>query len=342
LQASAETAPNHFSPGIMPSRSIPLSNFPVVRSSDPELVRDRLFQLHRATSFDIGEGKQRFAVIANHLQIGGLGLSYCEYASDMSLGFGEATFVRQLFNIEGLGHFAAGRQSGEITSGSWSPVLPAGTPLQLDFKSNYRQLMLRIEYDALLRNLAALLGQDVGRKLIFDETPDRHPAMEALRRRLFHFALDYNERGLFFSDLAAAEVERMVIMKFLMCHRHNFTHLLLREPLPSSRSAVRAVEEFIEANWDKPIDIETMVAVAQVSARSLFRQFKHDRGYSPADFVKRVRLNRAQKLLEQSGDNTSVVQIALKCGFQNPGHFARDYRIAFGELPSATQKKARK
>jgi hypothetical protein len=33
--------------------------------------------------------------------------------------------------------------------------------------------------------------------------------------------LDFNERGIYFSELAAAEVERTVIMKFLMCHRRN-------------------------------------------------------------------------------------------------------------------------
>ena len=324
----------------MPTRSTPLSNYPVVRSSDPEFVRDRLFSVYGANRFDIGRANAAFAVDANHLQVGNLGLSYCDYASDVSIGFGEASFVRQCFNIEGVAHYAAGQQSGEITPGSWTPILHAQEPLKLDFKSGYRQLVLRIEFDALLRNLSALLGQDVGRKLVFDETPARQPAMEALRRRIFHFAIDYNERGAFFSNLAAAEVERMLIMKFLMCHRHNYTHLLLREPLPVSSTAVRAVEEFIEAHWDKPIDIETMVAVAKVSARSLFRQFRRDRGYSPADFAKRVRLNRARNMLEQSNENGSVIQIALKCGFQNPGHFARDYRNSFGELPSATLQRA--
>ena len=95
----------------MPSRS-PLSSFPVVRSSDPELVRDRLFQVCGATSFDIGKGRKGFEMIADHLQIGGLGLSYCDYAGDVSLGFGEASFVRQFFNIEGTGRFVAGRDRG--------------------------------------------------------------------------------------------------------------------------------------------------------------------------------------------------------------------------------------
>ncbi len=322
----------------MPSRST-LSNYPVLQSRDPEFVRDRLFTHFGATRFELPANQDRFAARANHLQIGGLGLSYCDYASDVSLEFAEASFVRQLFNISGKGQYEAGGFSGQITPGAWSQILPAQAPVKLDVQSGYRQLVLRIELEALLRNLSALLGQNVD-TLVFDSTGDRQPAMAALRRRVFHFASDFNERGGFFSDLAAAEVQRMVIMKFLMCHRHNHTHLLLREPLPSAPSAVRTVEEFIEANWDQPIDILKMTSVANVSARSLFRQFKKDRGYSPADFAKRIRLDRAREMLEQSSGEASVTQIALKCGFQNPGHFARDFRIAFGELPSEILRKS--
>ena len=48
-----------------------------------------------------------------------------------------------------------------------------------DFQSGYRQIALRIEFDTLLRNLSALLGQDV-RHLSFDETQTNQLAMEAL------------------------------------------------------------------------------------------------------------------------------------------------------------------
>ena len=322
----------------MPTRST-LSNYPVLHSRDPEFVRDRLFTVFGATRFDLGADRDGFAARVNHLQIGGLGLSYCEYATEVSLEFGAASFVRQLFNISGTGRYEAGGHSGEITPGSCSAVLPAQVPVKLHVQPGYRQLVLRIEFDALLRNLTALLGRHVD-TLVFDRLEDRQPAMQALRRRILHFATDFNERGAFFSDLATAEIQRMVIMKFLMCHQHNHTHLLLRQPLPSTPSAVKSVEEFIEANWDKPIDIQAMTLVAKVSARSLFRQFKKDRGYSPADFAKRIRLDRAREMLEQSGGETSVTQIALKCGFQNPGHFARDFRLAFGELPSEILRRS--
>ena len=201
-------------------------------------------------------------------------------------------------------------------------------------------LVLRIEFDALLRNLSALIGREVDGNLAFSEADAHLPALGALRRGVFQFASDFNERGAFFSELAATEFERMVIMKFLMFHRHNFTYLLQREPLRSTLSAVKVVEEFIEANWDNPINIPAMAKLANVSARSLFRQFKQDRGYTPADFAKRVRLNRAREMLEQPSDGASVTQIALKCGFQNLGHFARDFRLSFGELPSETFRKS--
>ena len=268
-------------------------------------------------------------------------ISHVEYIGHVTVGFGEVSFVRQCFSIEGMARFTTGKQSGEIISGSSSPILHARQPLRFDFQSGYRQLALRIRFDALQRNLSALLGQVVGRKVVFDDAPADPATMEGLRRRIFNFAAEYNERGSFFSDLAAAEIERMLIMKFLLSHRHNYTHLLMRETPTASSTAVRAVEEFIEANWDKPIDIEAMVAIAQVGARSLFRQFKKDRGYSPADFAKRVRLATRGKCWSNR-DGTSVIQVGLKCGFQNPGHFARDYRSLFGELPSATLQRARK
>jgi AraC-like DNA-binding protein len=325
----------------MPSRSALLSNYPLLRTGDPELARERLapFGLQ---SFDMARSEKAFAARANHLQMTNLGLSYCAYNSDVTLGFREASFVRQIFSIDGVGRYTTGRKSGEIAPGSWTPVLPTWTPLNLEFKPGYRQLVLRIEFDALRGNLGALIGQEVSGNLVFDETEERMPAMSSLRRGIFQFASDYNERGVYFSELAAAEVERMVIMRFLMCHRHNYTHHLLRKPLAATVSAVRTVEEFIEANWDKPIDVLAMASVAGISARSLFRQFKQNRGYSPADFAKKVRLHRAREMIEQSSYGASVTQIALKCGFQNPGHFARDFRHAFGELPSETLRKSKR
>jgi AraC-like DNA-binding protein len=325
----------------MAGRSTILSNYPVVRSSDPECARERLINVYGAKSFDL-RSPRNFAMCGDHLQIGGVALSYVGYTGDVSVGFDEVSFVRQLFCIDGKARVTTSARECEIAAGSWSPVLHARRPLTFDFLSDYRHVALRIESDLLLRTMGALIGEDIAQNLTFDEGPPMRGAMESLRRRVFNVAIDFNARGVSFSNLAATEVARTLVVKFLLIHQHNYSHLLSREPPQTTSAAVRIVEEFIEANWDKPIDIEKMVTVAQVSARSLFRQFRKDRGYSPADFAKRVRLGRAREMLEQSSTSGSVIQVALRCGFQNPGHFARDYRNAFGELPSTTLQRARK
>ncbi len=319
-----------------------LGKFPVMRTSDPDFARDRLFKVYNANRFDVAARCDRFSVTANFLKMTALSLAYVDFAGVSSVGFPEADFVRQIFNVAGEAGLTAGASSGAIGSGSWSSVIPVGTKVKLDLKANCRQLILRIQQSALLRHLSALLGDEAVRDLEFADTVQGNPAMHALKLRIFQFASDYNSRGAYFSSLANAEVERMVIMKFLLCHRHTYSELLLSEPIPAASSSVRRAEEYIEANWDKALDIAVLARVTNVSARSLFRQFRKERGCSPSDFAKSIRLRKALIMLENPTDSTSVTQVALRCGFQNSGHFAHDYRVAFGELPSQTLVRARR
>jgi hypothetical protein len=76
-----------------------------------------------------------------------------------------------------------------------------------------------------------------------------------------------------------------------MCHRPNYTHLLLREPLPTTSSALRTVDEYIEANRDQPIDIQVKSTVTngELPSESLKKSAKRlirDRDATP---VARIR-----------------------------------------------------
>lgn len=104
---------------------------------------------------------------------------------------------------------------------------------------------------------------------------------------------------------------------------------------------VRRVEEYIEANWDKPITIKELAHRTGVGVRSIFITFKKARGYTPMAFLQRVRLEHARRMLQTPNEQTSVTAVSLICGFHNAGHFAGHYRRAFNELPSATLYKAK-
>ena len=109
-----------------------------------------------------------------------------------------------------------------------------------------------------------------------------------------------------------------------------------------SANTVRAVKQHVDLNWDQPLNITDLAAAAGVNARTLFKHFKQDCGFTPQEYIKRVRLNHARAMLQMADKSTTVLGIALKCCFQNQGHFARDYRLAFGERPSDTLERERR
>jgi transcriptional regulator GlxA family with amidase domain len=99
---------------------------------------------------------------------------------------------------------------------------------------------------------------------------------------------------------------------------------------------VRRAEEFIEANWQRPIALEEIVNVTGASAAELYRSFKKSRGYTPRQFADRLRLRQARVLLQRPDAIDSVAGAALACGFGDLGRFETDYILAFGESPSTT------
>ena len=54
-----------------------------------------------------------------------------------------------------------------------------------------------------------------------------------------------------------------------------------------------------------------------------------------------VRLEHARELLVSGDVGVTVTAATFKCNFANLGHFAKDYRAAFGELPSETISRVR-
>jgi transcriptional regulator GlxA family with amidase domain len=109
----------------------------------------------------------------------------------------------------------------------------------------------------------------------------------------------------------------------------------------NARPGLRVAEEYIRHNWNKPLSNNLLARMAGVSTRQYFKLFRQARGCTPAVFVKRVRLKHARSMLENAEINPSVTGVAFACGFSNLGHFARDYRQAFGELPSMTLNRCR-
>ncbi len=313
-----------------------LDKYEAVHSRDSELARDRLFSVYGADGFDKGNGS--FGIRANYAKLTALGLGFCSYDAPVSVTYPEASFVRQFFSIQGRASYTTSRGSGSI--GAWTPIVSGNSRLRMEFGEDYRQLVLRIDTLALEHTVRALTGDASDKRLELSESDPDPSSMSFVRRQVFDLAEELETFADQYSPLARAELERGLMARFLLSHEHSFSHLLRREPRSAGRNVVDRIEAFIEANWNRPIDLEEIAVVANVGVRTVFREFARAGKGSPAQFAKRVRLQRAAELLRSPVSTTTVTAIALRCGFQNIGRFSADYLRLHGELPSETLKRA--
>lgn len=94
---------------------------------------------------------------------------------------------------------------------------------------------------------------------------------------------------------------------------------------------------------DQPLTLTLTLTLAQIcqavcsSQRSLQYGFQEMLGMGPMAFVKVQRLHGIRRALIYTDPKPeTVAQIAHQWGFLSPGHFTRDYKTMFGELPSET------
>ncbi len=97
--------------------------------------------------------------------------------------------------------------------------------------------------------------------------------------------------------------------------------------------AIHIMQDSIET----PISPSFIAEELGISTRQLERLFGKYLNTSPKKYFMELRLERAQKLLLQT--EASVTEIAIACGFENPGHFSRVYRSSFGVTPHAQRNK---
>lgn len=96
---------------------------------------------------------------------------------------------------------------------------------------------------------------------------------------------------------------------------------------------VLAALEKMEATIENPLDREAMARFLSVSARHLDRLFtKHAHtGYLEA--YRRIRLDHARRLIEQSP--LAIAEIAFATGFSSTAHFSQVFRSHYGRTPSS-------
>ena len=107
-----------------------------------------------------------------------------------------------------------------------------------------------------------------------------------------------------------------------------------------STSVAYQVANYIEKNYYNPIKIDTLAQNLHMSRNHLYSLFKQEYLVSPQEFLISYRIEKAKKLLVNKQIHTSIKEIALSVGFENPLYFSRLFHKRTGMSPSEFRKKA--
>ena len=317
----------------------PLARYNVLRTSDPDELRERLAPLYAVNKLELPRSRVRFGAVLNHHQIESVAVSYSRYGAPVRITMSNMDFYTQGFGVRGYGEAVSDGRLFKVCRGQGGAAGPGSTAL-LDYRAGFEHVFLKIPSERLNQKLTALLGNPVSRPLrLYGEYNN---AVYSAQYRLLRFVvaeLDGSLDGL--PPLLLAELDQALIVGYLYSNLNNYSNLLGTESPAGAPWQVRRAMEYIEENWNQPVTIEALASVSESSARSLFATFRKSRGCTPMAFVTHVRLVRARDILSQGSVDTSVTSVAQQCGFQSSSHFARRYFALFGELPSQTLRRAR-
>ncbi|MCD0417489.1 AraC family transcriptional regulator [Rubrivivax sp. JA1024] len=316
----------------------PLARYPAFDTTDPEELRRGLDAVYGARLVEVAATAD-FQARSNFVQLDDIALGYGVGIGAITVDFPERECARLQIALAGQLVTRSGGSTTAINARQSGTISP-GKSARTEYGPTYKFSVLRVSSNALERKLTSLLGCKPKAALEFEPAANNEaPQVVNLRRLLCFLTNQLNCSPL--PNVVLAELQEAITLLFLSAFRHNYSRQLEREANGVAPKHVRQVEEYIEANWMRPLTIEKLTALTGISSRGIFKAFQRSRGYSPMAFAKRVRLQHAHELLADGAAPTTVTAAALSCGFSNLGHFARDYRDLFGEKPSETLQRSR-
>ncbi|ERO61372.1 AraC family transcriptional regulator [Pseudomonas piscis] len=94
---------------------------------------------------------------------------------------------------------------------------------------------------------------------------------------------------------------------------------------------VAASLNHLHQHYTEPLNVETLARCANMSTSTFHEHFKRSTLLSPVQYLKRLRLLKAQQLL--LGEGLGVAQVAHRVGYQSTSQFSREYKRYFERSP---------
>lgn len=115
----------------------------------------------------------------------------------------------------------------------------------------------------------------------------------------------------------------------------------IERPLPrDTGNGTAATRSWMLAHLDRPLDLESLAAHANMSVRTFTRRFREETGMSPARWLTMQRVEHARHLLETT--DLGVEEVARRSGFGSAVSLRQHLHAAVGVTPLAYRNTFRR
>lgn len=133
------------------------------------------------------------------------------------------------------------------------------------------------------------------------------------------------------------EARRLAKMSLFDWHHNGqnpYARLIMRQ---STDAAIRKAQEWAAENYCEQDIVTAMAEHAKLPIKTFTRRFKAATGYTPLDYVQRLRIEESKQMLETS--DSAVESIAEDVGYADAASFRRLFKRLVGESPAEYRRR---
>ncbi|MBN2711020.1 MAG: helix-turn-helix domain-containing protein [Planctomycetes bacterium] len=150
------------------------------------------------------------------------------------------------------------------------------------------------------------------------------PEMEARFAELWKICREYanNQKNSLYTHRL-----RLLLLQFLVDMVSAFDTHRSR----TGNAAIADILDYIAAHLDSPLQVEEVASQAGLRPSRFYELFRKETGQTPADYINRMRCERARHMLRNS--KLPITHIAMELGYSSSQYFANCFRKYTGMNP---------
>jgi AraC-like DNA-binding protein len=307
------------------------------RTQNLDEARETITQAYDPHTLESLDSLKDADISLHHASFNSVSLSIIHYGNDVTATVEKLSGIYVFMPLHGELELSADGEKVVCKPGS-GVVVNAGANLVKTMRGGYRQLVVKLDPDIILRYLSSLNRFVAEEPIVFETRMEQEGRTKSWWRTVRYVMDEMSSIDPSCPQQMMSEVLGQLLVQSLVCSQpHNYSEALYS---PRERQLapwyVKKAEEYIEAHASHSLTLADVAEATQVSERSLQNAFKKARGMSPMQYLREVRLDMANRALLTAAPEESVTPVAISCGFKQLSRFAKQYKERYGELPSET------